>query len=71
VSWVRNEFSIQGEVNLDGYDGHVLAQMSRTEFLAHWPPFIGDIGWEHFQFILNRSNQESQVRKLRDNFIVS
>lgn len=61
VSWVRTEFSIQGDVNLVGFDGLMLVQMDRVEFLNHWPPFIGDIGWEHFQFVLNRSTQESQV----------
>ena len=61
VSWVRAEFSIQGDVNLVGFDGLMLVQMERQEFLNHWPPFIGDIGWEHFQFVLNRSTQESQV----------
>ena len=40
----------------------MLAQMDRVEFLTHWPAFIGDIGWEHFQFVLNRSTQESQVK---------
>ena len=36
--------------------------MDRVDFLNHWPAFIGDIGWEHFQFVLNRSTQESQVK---------
>ena len=61
VAWVRSEFCILGEVNFTGFDGLMLAQMDRAEFLNHWPPFIGDIGWEHFQFVMNRSNQESQV----------
>jgi len=38
--------------------------MSRSEFLSLWPPFVGDIGWEHFQYLLNKADQDSQVDNL-------
>merc|ERR1712130_76833 len=61
IEWVRREFSIHGLVSLDGYDGSQLTRMSRSEFLSHWPPFVGDIGWEHFQYLLNKADQDSQL----------
>jgi hypothetical protein len=59
---VRREFCIQGVVSLDGFDGAQLTRMSRAEFLAHWPPFVDEIGWEHFQYLLNKADQDSQVK---------
>lgn len=61
MEWVRREFSIFAHVTLEGFDGSQLTRMNRAEFLSHWPPFVGDIGWEHFQYLLNKADQDSQV----------
>ena len=37
--------------NINNIDGRQLLTLSRDEFLYLWPPLVGDIPWEHINFL--------------------
>ena len=36
---------------MDGIDGQRLLEMTRDEFLTHWPQLVGEVPWEHVMYL--------------------
>ena len=52
VQWVIKDFSLEG-INAQDFTmtGLELINMGREAFLARTPPFMGDILWQHLEFL--------------------
>jgi len=50
ANWIKDEFRLDS-FNINNIDGRQLLTLSRDEFLYLWPPLVGDIPWEHINFL--------------------
>ena len=68
LSWAIREFSLQG-LNIDSFvsslevSGAELCDMSKEQFLATAPAFMGDILWAHLEILQRDANNEKLETK--------
>jgi len=40
---------------MNNINGSILLSLSREDFLCLWPPLVGEVPWEHINFIKNQT----------------
>jgi hypothetical protein len=45
-------------------DGGVLLRMSREQFLCQWPPLVGEVPWEHINYLKTQPTHTTQMKEV-------
>jgi len=69
--WICSEFGIAW-ANMDGVDGQRLLELSRDDFLTHWPQLVGEVPWEHVMYlkkliVTNPNHNQDIISQVRQN----
>ena len=69
--WICSEFGIAW-ANMDGIDGQRLLELTRDDFLTHWPQLVGEVPWEHVMYlkkliVTNPNHNQDIISQVRQN----
>lgn len=42
--------------NMNNVNGSILLSLAREDFLCMWPPLVGEVPWEHINYIKNQTS---------------
>ena len=57
---------------MEGIDGQRLLELSRDDFLTHWPQLVGEVPWEHVMYlkkliVTNPNHNQDIISQVRQN----
>ncbi|CAG5105854.1 Oidioi.mRNA.OKI2018_I69.chr1.g2514.t1.cds [Oikopleura dioica] len=64
ANWIKDEFRLDS-FNINNIDGSQLLGLTRDEFLYLWPPLVGDIPWEHMNFLKTNFTYLSEEQPIK------
>ena len=57
---------------MDGINGQRLLELTRDDFLTHWPQLVGEVPWEHVMYlkkliVTNPNHNQDIISQVRQN----